>query len=527
MENENIDIAPSPARLVESLRDTGYSLVTSIADIVDNSIAANATKIQLNLEMEIDGNLKLYIADNGDGMSEVEIINALKYGSKKRESPKSLGKFGMGLKTASTSFCRSLTVISKKNAITSTRQLDLDQIVKEDKWFLLKPQIDENDLYYLNNVAEQSGTLIIWDKIDRMVRSHDNHPARKQIEHYISNLKEHLSGVFYRFISNKDNPVVIMINNELLEGWDPFCSWMNQSLLVSEQKVPVEVNGKTLGSFDFKAYILPNKSAMSMEETRRARYSLDNQGFHVYREDRLIYSGGWLNRMFVKEPHFNMIRVEISFDHSLDEIFQIDIKKSNIILPHSIRNQVKEKLIAIRREGERRYRGARKKNDSATSEDIHGQSSNAISKKMDDNVSSEVKDFDSSTGTATVKNPFGEMKIKIQRNENSDLVVLAEESLEDGLLWSYFIGKDNKHGVLLNQSHEFYRRFYYPNQENIMLVQAMDSVFWALAEAELTTINQNAKKNLEELRFRVSRILKDLAEELPELTEDQDMGSND
>jgi hypothetical protein len=523
---EDFDMAPSPGRLVESLRDTGYSFVTSVADIVDNSIAANATVVNVDLILEFDGNLKLYIADNGNGMNELDLLNAMKYGSSKRENPKSLGKFGMGLKTASTAFCRSLTVASRQNGVLNARQWDIDEVIKSNKWKLLTPAIDEDDLEYLNKISEKNGTLIIWDRIDRVVRSTDGSPDRNQVEKFQKSLILHLSGVFGRFISSSESPVEININGQSLEAWDPFCLWLGD-LKAEDKQMTIEHDGKEIGKFDFKVYILPNKSDMTKDQEKRARYGLDNQGFHVYREDRLIYSGGWLNRMFVKEPHFNLMRVEISFTHELDEYFQIDIKKSTISLPHVIRDEIKKRLVALRREAERRYRGATRRGAGANGTDIHDASNNAIDKKLDDNVSSELKDLDPVGNTATLRNQFGETKIKIPIHEGTDVVVQAEKSLDHGVLWGYFINKSQKHGVLLNESHEFYRRFYLSSKVSFSMIQAMDSVFWALAEAELTTINDKAKKNLEELRFKVSRILDDLAGELPELTEEENLVDNE
>ena len=128
------DFAPTPSRLVGGLRDTGYTLEASFADIVDNSIAAEATKIDIQIYREIDGGLRVVIADNGEGMDLSTLLGAMRYGSPKRKSPKSLGKFGMGLKTASTAFCRKLTVISQKNKERHARTWDIDEIIRLDQW---------------------------------------------------------------------------------------------------------------------------------------------------------------------------------------------------------------------------------------------------------------------------------------------------------------------------------------------------------------------------------------------------------
>ena len=115
---EEIELPPDPERVIVGLRDTGYEFNTAVADIVDNSIAANATKVQLFLAADYNGNIRLLIADNGEGMDRQGLINAMQYGSKARPSAASLGKYGLGLKTASTAFCKRLSVISRANGST-------------------------------------------------------------------------------------------------------------------------------------------------------------------------------------------------------------------------------------------------------------------------------------------------------------------------------------------------------------------------------------------------------------------------
>ncbi|RYF95407.1 MAG: ATP-binding protein, partial [Chitinophagaceae bacterium] len=158
---------PSAARMVESLRDTGYVFTTAIADIIDNSVAAGATKIALTLDLQFGENPILTIADNGKGMDETELEAAMTYGSPKRPSPKSLGKFGIGLKTASTSFCRKLTVLSRKDSQYHIRQWDLDTIAREDNWLLLEPDLEqyEEDREFLDSTSADTstGTLVIWE----------------------------------------------------------------------------------------------------------------------------------------------------------------------------------------------------------------------------------------------------------------------------------------------------------------------------------------------------------------------------
>jgi hypothetical protein len=530
-------IRPSAARLVESLRDTGYTFTTSVADIVDNCVSAKATKISVSLEVDFRMNPVLMIADNGDGMDKAGLIKAMTYGSPKRPDPKSLGKFGMGLKTASTSFCRSLTVITRRDGELNIRQWDLDVIVKEDNWRLITP---ENNSYsdaieYLDQISEGgNGTIVMWEKIDRLVRTNTEGTLRVQIDHIVNDLREHLSGVFFNFLSrdNDYTDIDISINKVQVEPWDPFCRWMNEG---DEHRVDTHINKpltytvtengveRDLGTFFFNIYILPNKNTVTPDEDKKMRSGLNNQGFHVFREGRMIYSGGWPNRLFVKEPHLNLMRVELIFSHELDDLFQIDIKKSRIDFPKELRDKLKKMMAPARNEADRRYRsGSKKPKSTEGGQSIHNNSSNAISKHLDQNTSgSSIGSTDKEKGEAEIKNKYGTARVKLKFDESTDMVVQTMESLPDGALWMPGLIDLNKHAVFLNESHEFYKRFYLAKQQNPMLTLAMDSILWSLAEAELCVYSDSVKKNLEDLRVSVSRSLRNLAEELPEVDDSE------
>lgn len=537
LENNEDILQPSAARLVESLRDTGYTFTTSVADIVDNSVSANATKINISLEVDFRMNPVLMIADNGDGMDNDGLIKAMTYGSPKRPDPKSLGKFGMGLKTASTSFCRKLTVISRKDRTLNIRQWDLDVIVEENKWRLITPDPSEytEAIEYLDTTSESgSGTVVVWENIDRLVRTNAEGTLRTQIDHIVEDLRDHLSGVFFNFLTrnNSYSNIEININNSNVEPWDPFCRWMNES---GDTRVEAHINNpfsytikvndeeKVIGTFRVNVYILPNKISATAEELDKMRYGLNNQGFHVFREGRMIFSGGWPNRLFVKEPHLNLIRVEFAFDHDLDDMFQIDIKKSRIDFPKELRDKLKKIIAPARNEADRRYRSGNKKSKPTEgSQAIHNNSSNAITKHLDQNTAgSAVSSTDKEKGEAEIRNKYGTSKVKLKFDDSTDMVVQTAESLQDGVLWMPGLIDNNKHAVFLNESHEFYKRFYLAKQQNSALTLAMDSILWSLAEAELCVYSDSVKKNLEDLRISVSRSLRTLSEELPEIDESE------
>lgn len=205
---EDFELLPDPERIVNGLRDTGYNFNTAIADIVDNSIAANANIVRINVILDPDMKVKVYISDNGIGMNEVGLKNAMRYGSKAREEKNSLGKFGLGLKTASTAFCRKLSVISRSEEDSTIRkvQWDLDYIGSKGAWLLQFPPLDIDEEDEFEDVTKGGhGTLVVWDNIDRLMKDYKSFKAaQKGLESILDKLRFHLSMVFQRFLDTKD-----------------------------------------------------------------------------------------------------------------------------------------------------------------------------------------------------------------------------------------------------------------------------------------------------------------------------------
>ena len=542
---EHIDVvAPSPRRLVESLRDTGYSHQAAFADIVDNSIAAEASYIAIDIEESIFGNeITVSFFDNGNGMDAVSIKEAMRYGSEKRPSPKSLGKFGMGLKTASTAFCRKLTVISKQGLAIEARCWDVDLIIECDDWVLTKPDVFDYaaQIEKLTQITgtDGSGTVVIWENVDRLINSSGTDYIRESLVTLIEEIRDHLAGTFGKFLIGREafrhglsaepSPdVIIELNGEPIKGWDPTGQFLNTveepDRVISEKKVHVFSNlqGKS-SRFELNGYVLPNKNKMTDEELAAIKFSNDNQGFYIYREDRLIFGGGWPHRLFSQDAHLNLLRVELNFDHNLDDTFEIDIRKSKINLPLKIRNEFKKALAPWRNEASRRYRQNSKvhrplgTSDEPADINLHKDSSRAIKRQRDKSTKVNVVSVDGQNSRIIIENRFGETEInRAAVVAGTDILVTTVASLEGGMLWKINMTEDDQTVVVLNEGHEFYRRFYLSTEASPVLIQAMDSLFWALANAELNSISDISKNNFEELRFSLSDSLRHLASELPD-----------
>ena len=146
--SEYLDLSPSPSALMESLRDIGYSMETAIADIIDNSITAKAKSINIRFSYN-SGKHWLAIIDNGRGMSQSELYNAMRFGSSHPHAPRSaddLGRFGLGLKTATLSQCRILTVLCKQKGEINCCEWDMNRILSSENPGWTIRILDKNDL---------------------------------------------------------------------------------------------------------------------------------------------------------------------------------------------------------------------------------------------------------------------------------------------------------------------------------------------------------------------------------------------
>ena len=517
-------LPPDPERVMEGLRDTGYNFNTAIADIIDNSIAANATKISISVDLNPMNEVTVYIADNGIGMDEEGLKNAMRYGSKQREDPSSLGKFGLGLKTGSTAFCRCLSVVSRGENENTVRkvQWDLDYIAKTNEWNLRILDASDDEVDILDSVAEgKNGTLVIWEKIDRLLKNYNNTSSeRKALKRTVDNLEFHISMVYQRFLDKNDERernVEIALNGKDISAWDPFCLGEKDTEKLADETVDVEMPNGNVSMFTIKAYMLPRRENFSTSQAKdAAKLSNDMQGFYIYRENRLIHAGDWLN-MFSKEPHFSLLRVEFSFDHTLDEVFNVDIKKSRILLNEDIFIYIRDQIMpAPRRAAEDRYRKGTTKDVVKKGRDAH----EASNKNIEEKASSVEESKVTVTGKDEVKleNQHGTFTHKItirSAAKAGQYRIIPVNTLDDGQLWNPCI-VEGKHAVELNQSHPYYQKIYYPILAQNVMVTGMDALLWALAEAELSTFNEETKEQYEDMRIHVSRCLKKLIADLPD-----------
>lgn len=339
-------VEPRADILVESTRSIGYTFESALADIIDNSIGNGATHI----DVRFSSITPRYIAilDNGCGMTRDELIIAMRYGSKNvndQRAESDLGRFGLGLKTASLSQCRKLTVISKKNNVISAASWDLDFIIEQQGWSLKVYDYDEMVTQYNKAIpgildklnAYETGTIVIWEDFDKMLEG-TSEPGTL-FDEKISIARLHLELIYHNFLDKTSkSPIEIRFNYLPLVAKDPFLTKHPGTQPLSEENINLDGH-----NIRVKPYILPYINKLSPEDINLLG-TLDDlrnkQGIYVYRNNRLIIWRTWF-RLDTKNELNKLARIRVDIPNSLDHIWDIDIKKSTASLPNSIKQNLK------------------------------------------------------------------------------------------------------------------------------------------------------------------------------------------
>ena len=339
---ETLEIVPDPISLLESMRAVGYSVETAIADLVDNSISARSDLVEIKYDASDDPFVA--ILDNGCGMSPDELTNAMRHGSCNPADERDLhdlGRFGLGLKTASLSQCKTLTVVSRKDDFISARRWDLDFVQLTGRWLVVVPEQKELELLPMFSLLQalKSGTLVVWQDLDRLTAGAFD--RQREMTSKLASLYDHLALVFHRFSQKEEGaaPVTIKVNGLQIPPRDPFLR--NNTF---RQPLEGQVIRHEKGDVHVLPFILPPVSHLSPDEISLAggKEGLrGTQGFYIYRNRRLVIWGTWF-RLVPKEEFYKLTRVQVDIPNTFDDLWALDIKKSAAYPPDAIRKRLKE-----------------------------------------------------------------------------------------------------------------------------------------------------------------------------------------
>jgi len=333
----------------------GYDFAQAVADIVDNSIEAGATLVTIDVEFEADESW-VRIADNGKGMRPDEVREALRYGAERQYDAEDLGKFGLGLKTASMSQCQRLCVASRWNADRadiSAYCWDLDHIERTNKWEILPLDRDGVAPAIRLPLKDTRGTVVLWQRLDRILgyRHPYGEAARRRLFQMCRDVEIHLGMVFHRFLSGevKSRKLKILVNGNNVWPWDPFCQEEAKTKKLSPIKLKLDYeqdSGDVVsGDVRLEPYVLPHQNDFSSPEAFRAASGPANwnqqQGFYIYRAGRMIQSGGW-SLLRAPDEHTKLARIAVHFLPALDEAFKINVAKMRVQLPVQLRDAIRD-----------------------------------------------------------------------------------------------------------------------------------------------------------------------------------------
>ncbi|MGA7178153.1 MAG: ATP-binding protein [Thiobacillaceae bacterium] len=356
-------VPPSPAALMESLSALGYSLEAAVADLVDNSISAGATGIKISFDWN-DGMPFAWILDDGSGMSVNELVEAMRLGGVGPLIPRhmeDLGRFGLGLKTASFSQCSRLTVASRQSGVLACARWDLDRMERSDSgWELLEgPEPGSEALLDPIRTQDGSGTQVLWE----ILRTGAEGSQSRFLE-VLERVERHLAMIFHRYLDGDARHIRIVLNGRDVTAWDPFVTWHPATM-----PKPVARMRDQSGDITVRGYVLPHRDRFRNEDEHERAGGPDGwvaqQGFYIYRASRLIVAGGWLglggSREWLRDEASQLARIRIDIPNNIDSAWRIDVRKATARPPASLRDGLIRIAADIRRAAREVYahRGAR------------------------------------------------------------------------------------------------------------------------------------------------------------------------
>jgi hypothetical protein len=487
-EDYNFENLPNAGKVISSLRLVGYDNISAIADLVDNSLDAGAQKIQLQIKPELEG-YTIFLADNGCGMDKDVLNQALRLGSNtERDEYSDLGKFGMGLVTASLSICRKLTVITKTtdgDILTSIQ--DIDVIAEQNKFVKVLREANEKEKALFESFLknEKSGTLLILSKCDQI--------QDKSVDSLLNSLRKSLAQIFRLFL---DAGKEIVVGNESIKAFDPLMLNHKDTKIISDETFTVNTDDGNKESIQVKIVMLPGIKSTEAE----LAYNIRNQGFYVMRNNREIAGGVTLD-VFTKHNRYNRFRAEIFFNGKLDNEMRIEFTKRDLRPKQSILQEIKgivtHQLAYFEKEVKREQ--IRQKDQ----EEIHELSARGIKEKSTLLAKPEVKIEKRSprknhpgasepTNTGDSRHPINSQELK---KYNTEVEFQVREMGVGGVLFEADqIGK--KTLITYNSEHPFYYKVFIENDDD-NVKKYIDFLVYSLATAKLKIFNDDEIERIE------------------------------
>lgn len=477
MDDYNCENNPNAAILVYALQNLGYKNDVALCDIIDNSIDAGATKISLYIEKD-----RIMIADNGEGMTLDTLDEALKLGSNvTRGENNALGKFGMGLSTASMSIADKTTVLTKNASYEEVKKISVDiNIVKlTNKFVKLKGDADSKETdFFKKIIGEETGTIVILEQCTGIKNRNE-----KQFENKMVSV---IARIYRKFM----NKIEFYVNEKRVEADDPLWLDDEETIIYSDEDYDVKWKDrrgnerKTI--VHAKLVILPE---VPKDAARQKKVNIPNQGFSILRNSREIVYGylPWI----AKHNSYNRFRGEILFQSDMDEAMGIEFKKDGIDMMDSVNDILKQclqpQIVAIRNEVEKET--SKKKNKTVN----HENAQRLISSKSNILITPKINESNYDINTYNKSSKKKEIEVKENKNSNISVDFRTVSAGRTGNIFEAHL--EGKVTVIeWNINHPFYERFVLSVQDNKNLVTAVDYLIYSIATSQLKVLGDDYKK---------------------------------
>ena len=526
---ERIQVLPDAPRTLNGIANQGYTPQTAIADILDNSISAGATEIDIFYLVQLDGSTIVQIVDNGVGMNLETLRAAMQIGSSSALAKSDLSVYGIGMKAASMSFSRKFTVVTRESGGDILQaSWDMDEQAEQPWTIEIGQALSENVKLFEEKIPGGHGTIISWDKADFSSAIHDTRVFRGRKKTgdrgLAQTIQEYLSMVFHRFLDGEAEEyrkLTIRFNSEELLPWNPVNEdFLSPNWRPIEDKFSLDIeteDGLVVVPYVMKTYVILRKDESSQDLLSRSKYGMKTQGIYPYRSNRLLQNPEWLDTLTF-HPDLNALRVVLEVDPRMDHILRTDMKKSGLQLSSEMWEQMKPKLDQYSTQLKNQHKAKKSAlRAKVNTTNLHDQSNAAINDAMP-SLDPAVPTIQSD-GTVAIHTMFGDSVTELASISpaliSPDARISPSADLDGGVLFEPVLqGSDPV--ILLNKSHPFYQKIYLGVYQVPLAIQGFDFLLYALAHAELLTRTDRMKEQFRRMRMEMSEALRQFVVDLEE-----------
>jgi hypothetical protein len=370
-----------------SLRSLAYNNYDALCDLIDNSIDAAATKVSVNCKQKSPNDPTdriITVADNGCGMNEATLLQAIRLGSETQHKPGDLGFFGMGLLTASWSMTPQVKVLTR-NAVKGTvlcGVTDLDYMERTKTWDSFVGLADDKEVKLFNSLLRDgTGTVVVLERIE------ERQCKTRRLSSFVNEMLSKAGLVFHELLMFGN--IAITINGEKVLPIDPLLRDLSDTEVDrTDDDVEVDIGGGRTGKCKVRTMLLVDSQRVATEENEavikriKAKFGNDKDrlvkdltgpttrftGVYFVRNMRVIKHYNSF-QLFGKVPHHELqsLRVMIEFDQSLDAAFGLSFKKSELEPPQSVFDKIKMQVVSPRLMETRRWYGKKQIKDASES----------------------------------------------------------------------------------------------------------------------------------------------------------------